>query len=198
MVSEALTQLCPASVCGDRPTAPGEDVAESETRRADGALLRDAVDLWWERVTDADDDPAGDFGEFEEEVGGRQLAILRRVRRRATDPPSSGPFQGAIAGEPERVSQFLEALQPRGRPVAAVIHLVSPHFPWRHLPDGTLYAAPAEEADLPINGGNGGVPWIQDLERQRHLLQAGYTDALVGRILDRVEEVGLYDEARSS
>ena len=39
------------------------------------------------------------------------------------------------------------------------------------------------------------MPWIQDLERQRHLLQAGYTDALVGQILDRVEEVGLYDES---
>jgi hypothetical protein len=39
------------------------------------------------------------------------------------------------------------------------------------------------------------VPWIQALERQRHLLQASYTDALVGRILDKVEEVGLYDDA---
>ena len=58
-----------------------------------------------------------------------------------------------------------------------------------------MYAEPAEGADLPINGGNGGVPWIQDLERQRHLLQAGYTDRLVGQILEQLEEVDLYDDA---
>ena len=38
------------------------------------------------------------------------------------------------------------------------------------LPDGTTYAQPAKRTDLAINGGNGGVPWIADLERQRHLL----------------------------
>jgi hypothetical protein len=79
--------------------------------------------------------------------------------------------------------------------MAAVLHLVSPHYPWRYLPDGTAYAQPAKRTDLAINGGNGGVPWIADLERQRHLLQASYTDALVGRVLDQLEAVDAYDDA---
>ena len=193
VVSEALTQLCPVSVCGRHPTPPGEEAADTTSGAQMGALLGDAVDLWWERVTDSEE-PTGGFGAFEE-----QAVVVSSpsfdVFGGGDGSASRSGSPAALAGEPERVTTFLEALEPRGRPVAAVIHVVSPHFPWRHLPDGTLYAAPAEEADLPINGGNGGVPWIQELERQRHLLQASYTDALVGRILDRVEEVGLYDDA---
>jgi hypothetical protein len=194
VVSEALTQLCPVSVCGDHPTPPGEEVAAGGADAQMGALLRDAVDLWWERVAHAGDDSSGDLGAFAEELvvdSGPSFDVFGGNGA----PPALGSVEGGVAGEPERVSDFLDALRPRDRPMAAVIHVVSPHFPWRHLPDGTLYAAPAEAADLPINGGKGGVPWIQDLERQRHLLQAGYADALVGRILDEVDAVGLYDEA---
>ena len=36
---------------------------------------------------------------------------------------------------------------------------------------------------------------MANLERQRHLLQASYTDRLVGQILQRLEEVGVYDDA---
>ena len=192
VVSEALTQLCPVSVCGDHPTPPGED-AESDTDAQMGALLSDAVDLWWERVTDADEDPAGDFGEFEEEVvvassrsfdvfGGSEDAggagdVPGRHRRRAGagQPVPRGPAARGSpggGGDPRRVAAL---------PVAP---------PLRRHP---VRRRPPTRPTWPINGGNGGVPWIQELERQRHLLQAGYTDALVGRILDRVEEVGLYE-----
>ncbi len=120
----------------------------------------------------ASDDPAADLGEFEEEVVRR---CRTRIRRSAAARQSIDAGRLVQRRRRSRRSGWRTSSRrcsPGSRPLAAVIHLVSPHFPWRHLPDGRTYAAPAEGADLPINGGNGGVPWIQDLERQRHLLQA--------------------------
>ncbi|MEL7206787.1 MAG: sulfatase-like hydrolase/transferase, partial [Actinomycetota bacterium] len=39
------------------------------------------------------------------------------------------------------------------------------------------------------------VPWAAELDRQRLLLEVNYADRLVGDVIDRLEEVGLYDEA---
>jgi hypothetical protein len=190
VVSEALTRLCPTQVCGDRPREPG---STDDARPADAqmtTLLHDALDLWLERIGGASD-RAGDLAAFEETVHEAPSAAF------SDDEPagSVAAWDEAVGLEPERLTEFLDALEPAERPVAAVLHLVSPHFPWRHLPDGTTYADPATGSDLAINGGNGGVPWVAALERQRHLLQAGYTDALVGRILDHLERTGIYDEA---
>jgi hypothetical protein len=99
----------------------------------------------------------------------------------------------SVDAQPARVTAFIDALEPADKPIAAVIHLVSPHWPWEHLPDGEVYAEPADGADLPIDGD--GNPWVTEEERQRHLLQSSYTDRLVGAILDRVREEGWYDDA---
>jgi hypothetical protein len=190
VVSEALTRLCPTSVCGDRPRAPGSRGPSAVSGSQVDTLLGDAVDLWLERVGGAGDG-AGDLAAFEETVHEAPSEAFSEDEA----PGSVGEWEGEVGLEPERLTEFVAALEPDDRPMAAVLHLVSPHFPWRHLPDGSTYAEPAEGSDLPINGGNGGVPWIAALERQRHLLQASYTDALVGRVLDRLEEIDLYDEA---
>ena len=188
VVSESLTRLCPTSVCGDRPRKPGSrepEMAESQM----GKLFGDAVDLWLERITGSSD-AAEDLGAFEESVAAASDAFARE------DAGSVGSWKEAgVEGEPERLTEFMAALEPGDKPMAATLHLVSPHYPWRYLPDGTTYAQPAKRTDLAINGGNGGVPWIADLERQRHLLQASYTDALVGRVLDQLEAVDAYDDA---
>lgn len=188
VVSETLTRLCPTSVCGDHPRKPGSS-APTMAHSQMGELFGDAVDLWVERISGSSN-PAEDLGAFEESVDAASDAF-------ATEDAGSvgGWKEGAVEVEPERLTEFLAALEPGDKPMAAVLHLVSPHYPWRYLPDGTTYAQPAERTDLAINGGNGGVPWIADLERQRHLLQASYTDALVGRVLDQLEAVDSYDDA---
>jgi hypothetical protein len=190
VVSESLTRLCPRSVCGERPQAPGAGEAPSASRVQMAALFGDALDLWLERIGGGDD-ASGHLAASAEEP----VEVASDSFGGDEDPGSVAEWDQEVGHEPERLTEFLDALQPADKPIAAVLHLVSPHFPWRHLPDGTTYAEPADGSDLAINGGNGGVPWIADLERQRHLLQASYTDALVGRILDRLEEVDLYDEA---
>ena len=193
--SESLTRICPTSVCGDTPQAPtgssGSDDDRDDGGAAMGDLFGDAFDLWLDRVGGADDGP--NLGEFEEEV---EVAVETPAAASsgAGEPPTEpGTWQEAVAAQPSRLTSFMAALHPGDRPLAAVLHLVSPHWPWRYLPDGTEYAETAEGADLPINGD--GDPWVANLERQRHLLQASYTDRLLGQILQRLEESEVFDDA---
>jgi len=97
------------------------------------------------------------------------------------------------------VDVFLDSIRPRGNdgPSVFFLHLVLPHVPWVFHEDGRRYR-PTRERELP------GVvdevwdqdqPWLTAFGLQRHLLQAGYTDRVLGRILARWREVGRYDES---
>jgi hypothetical protein len=198
VVSEALTRLCPTSVCGETPRSPASttdgdaDEPAADAGPAMGDLFHDAVDLWTERV--AGSEATASFDDFEEEVDSSGSAPSAVSSFGAGEVPEErGTWQQAVASQPARLTDFLAALEPGDRPLAAVLHLVSPHYPWRYLGDGEIYADPASAADLPINGG--GDAWVGNLERQRHLLQAGYADRLVGQVLQRLEEVGVFDDA---
>ena len=75
-----------------------------------------------------------------------------------------------------------------------VMHLLLPHHPFRYLPDGRRYPYKREEGldwrEVWLD-----EPWAVQQGLQRHLLQARYTDALLGRLLRRLVRVGLYDRA---
>jgi hypothetical protein len=69
-----------------------------------------------------------------------------------------------------------------------------PHSPWTYLPSGRRYD---------VHGAPGWGPdevWTQnqaavDQYWQRHLLQLGYADRVLGRLLARLRATGLYDRA---
>jgi hypothetical protein len=70
-----------------------------------------------------------------------------------------------------------------------------PHIPWQYLPDGKQYinAGP----DYP---GLDREVWSSDpfparLGLQRHLLQVGYADRLLGRLIARLRETGQFDRS---
>ena len=74
-------------------------------------------------------------------------------------------------------------------------HLVLPHVPWQYLPSGQQY--PPSEPDIP--GLRDEVwdpkPVFARLGLQRHMLQVGYSDRLVGAVMGRLQRAGLYDRA---
>ena len=97
-----------------------------------------------------------------------------------------GEPTGAPHRLPRRLGAWGSAARGRAAPRVAALPVALP-------PRRGAYADPASAADLPINGG--GDPWVGNLERQRHLLQAGYADRLVGQVLQRLDEVGVFDDA---
>jgi hypothetical protein len=102
---------------------------------------------------------------------------------------------------------FLDGIVPGERPALHFIHSMFPHVPWDHLPSGKRYALPVErrQFDQPrvahevIGLLRHSEIWDDDplcvvQAQQRYLLQAQYTDRLVGRLVARLKAAGLYDD----
>lgn len=97
-------------------------------------------------------------------------------------------------GRPERYNRWVRSIED-GRPTFWMKHLLLPHGPWQHQPSGARTRRGARDL-LP---GMITVPGFHDefLTRhneQRYLLQLGYTDRLLGRLLRRLKSEGIYDE----
>ena len=87
---------------------------------------------------------------------------------------------------------FLAGIGPRPKPTLHFLHLMLPHAPLLYLPTGRQYAAPLAITGF-VNGGWGGDRATAEAAEKRYLLQVGFVDRLVGRLLDRLEETGMLD-----
>ena len=178
-VGEALTQVCPESLC-----ASGSSVLTGQRGgdRGLGPLLSDAAgvlgDLAWPWA-EGDLDQA----QFTEEVAVASL------------PPTAGGGEGPqTIGRPERFTAFLDGLVETPEPTFHLLHLVLPHSPWSFFSDGRQYAAPAEPPGLGLSAW-GEDPAPRAIARHRHLLQTAYVDQLLGDFIHRLEGSGLWDQA---
>jgi hypothetical protein len=83
------------------------------------------------------------------------------------------------------------------RPLFSYAHLEAPHVPWFTNPSGTHYVRPEQHTAVEGVGGDG--RWIDNpgaarVGMQRHLYQLGLVDVLLGRLFERMEETGVWDE----
>jgi len=136
-----------------------------------GAQLRQADDLY-------------------EDVG---VAFLHKVLPRsmiASVPPT---FTGY---DEEPFDEFVDELPEAHRATLHFVHLLLPHAPWHLLPSGHAYgfSDSSEGLEYPSGVWNRDT-WLVEQAYQRHLLQVGYADSLLGRVLRSLEENGLYDQA---
>jgi hypothetical protein len=99
-------------------------------------------------------------------------------------------------GRPARFESFVRSIDRTVRPTLYYKHSLLPHVPFQYLPDGHRYVT--EPHDV-IPGLVDEASWDNDylLQQayQRHLLQAGFTDRLLGTLLSRLREKNLYDRA---
>jgi hypothetical protein len=87
-------------------------------------------------------------------------------------------------------------VQPRPRPTLWFKHVLLPHVPWQFYPSGRRYRRFAPEPIPDLNGEVGfGVPWLVKVSYQRHLLQVGLADRLLGELLGRLRREGVYRDA---
>ena len=110
--------------------------------------------------------------------------------------PAAGPARKRWDA-PTLFREFLEGIRLERRPQLFFHHLMLPHVPWKFLPSGKEYG-PIGTSLLPH--GARGDRWIEDdwaaaQGMQRYLLQLGFVDDLLGQLLAKLRETGLYDEA---
>lgn len=103
------------------------------------------------------------------------------------------------SGAPSRSGQvgtFVEEIEPGGRPAVHFLHVLLPHKAWRYLPSGKRYPD-AVGAGSSLGGLErwDDDDWLALQHEQRFLLQLRYTDRLLGDLLHRLRDTGLYDRS---
>lgn len=116
-----------------------------------------------------------------------------------------GLFRLSWASEREhQFERFLRCITPAEKPRIYFNHVVLPHFPWYYLPSGRHYASddgtewnPLGTIQLawePVAETWQNDAWVVEQAYQRYILQAGFVDHLIGRLVARLKEVGIYDD----
>ena len=175
-IQESITQLCPPTYC-ERGV---------EERGGLPMMLEESAALFQDIVSPRDRrrDPTAGF---------REPTVADRPQAAVAPADPMFRWNTLDDNQPVRFRDFVTGLDPAHRPaastrpVAHVLHLLMPHTPWRYLPSGVRYDAPE---DLPTDG-----PWWPQLARQRHLLQLGYADRLLGATLDVLARTGQFEES---
>jgi hypothetical protein len=105
-----------------------------------------------------------------------------------------------IGQRAQQCQRFLTCLDRSSKPSLSFIHLCLPHYPWNYLPSGRRYREELTDTVAPPGGfGPHGEVWTADPfvvedSWRRYLLQVGYVDRFIGRLQDRLQELGLFDE----
>ena len=188
-VMEAVTHLCPDEVCqgvDDPFSARASSLASDLAIVLLHVLLPDDMSTRLPSVTET----WMDFGRDETTPGKRVSDRDTRTREEELRDTVRREIRGDPAAQFDR---FVELIARRDRHSLNFLHVMLPHSPWRYFPTGKRY-------------GNGIVfgrvrgRWSSD-ERfatqafQRHLLQVGFVDTLLGKLLARLRSENLYDDA---
>ncbi len=187
-VMENATQICPKSLCGDegRSTAEGGLGSLFSDLRvvSEHLLLPDGI---------ADHLPAVDqtFGDFANSANDQPARL-----QNAANPDRLAVAYGQTTGdESDRMAAFEGIL--RGGRTLNLIHVEKPHYPWNHFPDGRKFSnLTGELSDVFTEDGRWNGPTsLTNLALQRHMLETGFTDHLLGSLIAKLRATGLWDRA---
>jgi hypothetical protein len=164
-VVETETHLCPPNLCHDSHGSLGGDL---------GSLYADAGVVYLHQLLPDDlahgiPSISNGWQDFWRSGGGR------------SDPE-------------RRFERFLPTIRSSRRPALWYLHLLLPHSPWRFLPSGQRYkirSAPGWSSAEVWTDNQAAV----DQYWQRHLLQLGFADRVLGRLVARLRAAGLYDRS---
>ena len=204
-VTETITQLCPSTVCV-RVAASSTDGWLPGLGRA----LEDASVVYGHATLPPslrEGLPGVDqsWGGFIEGVGepGEIDSTATAVTTTTTWPQDLAEFmtarnQAMSDTLPRGTGEIMREMTGRIDSDTSSLYFVHdglfPHFNWRTTPDGRTY--PGEGGPPGSTDGRwGSDEFLIRQGQQRHLLQVGYADTLLGSLLDRLEDQGIWDEA---
>ena len=100
------------------------------------------------------------------------------------------------AGRPERLRRFVRRISRGGRPALYVKHTLLPHVPYMYLPSGRRTRNGVRDPIPGMNSVRGyGDPFLTRHNEQRFLLQVGFVDRELGRLMRRLRQQRLLDRA---
>ncbi len=218
-VMEAATKLCPEDLCPDPAADPGDEATlgqlfsdlevVSKHLLLPDSMRRNLPDIstnFSNFTNESDPEDAGVVAD-PEPTGPEDAGAGPTGTTGETTPVRTGQgaarrlgrlfAESSTADEFDRVKQFADSLEPGGGKTFDLIHVEKPHYPWRHIPDGQRYTNLLNEWSglLPNDGPWLAPPHVVDIALQRHLLEVGYTDTLLGLITSRLKKAGLWKKS---
>jgi hypothetical protein len=188
-VMEEATSVCPTDLCGDedRPSSGGLESLFSDLRVvSEHLLLPNGI---------REHLPAIDttFGNFANQVGSQAPRV--RFAPNNADQLAVAIRQGIKGDESARMARYAAGI--RGGRVLNLIHVMKPHYPWTHFPDGRKYSDLSSEFKDVLGDDTSwkGSRSLTDLALQRHILETGFTDHLLGVVIARLRRTGLWNRA---
>lgn len=218
-VVESVTRICPSNLCdGDLVDSPltessssdteTEPVADDEPARPSPILdlLGDAARAW-RTMADPRGDEISPEATLAEDVTapttvpGAGTAVDEAVDE-ARSEGAAAENEWGLTGLPvlsvESTSDLLTSIERDEPPTLHFLHVLLPHVPYRFLPSGHAYddiGAMAARGEFDTSPDISDDPAAIALQEQRLILQAGYADAYIGQVLDRLRETHLYEDS---
>ena len=167
-------QLCPPNTC----------TYDLEVHDDLGALVSDLSVVYAHVIT-----PTALAAQLPPILGDwRDFATTRRFRREDGERRRNDRIS--------EMDRFLETITGEREGRLYFLHSLSPHMPFEYVPSGHRYDAPDYQGHE--EGGKrlflNSDPWLPRVLLQRHLLQVGFVDRFVGRLMDRLKAQGIFDE----
>jgi Sulfatase len=195
-VFEGMSQLCPPDVCPDAKRSRGGGLLGQAQGPQGGqgglrGVLRDSAKLWSQIASpqESTQDPAATLQEATVDVAaGPDASPADATRRQIVKGYKRGiGFQ-----------RFLSSIRPTDPNQRALyfVHVLIPHQPWKYVPSGRTYpertTGPGRVA---TNGRWTSEAWPVQSIHQRHLMQTAIADRMIGDLLKRLRDTGLYDRS---
>lgn len=190
-VSEEATTVCPRDLCTDART-------EEPFLERLGSMTDDLTLVYAHVVTPPAierDLPSvsENWGNFGADAGGGEVSGSAAS---ATPSAEEAQTRANLNGNRrQRFEAWTDAIVPGRRPALNFKHALLPHVPWQYLPDGQLYRRQADDpvSDLSRQSypDEGQVEQLQ----MRHLLQLGFADLEIQRLIKHMKDTGTYDES---
>jgi hypothetical protein len=185
-VSEEATTVCPRDLCDDAR------LDESYGSRL-GSMSEDLGLVWLHVVSPPDieedlpsvSDTWGDFG-GDQPTGGGQVE---------GDDDRPDTKDNLMGNRRARFEDFVASIPAGRRPTLNFKHVLLPHVPWEYVPSGLQYRRTVAEAIPSLSNQSYGDQGQLDQLYLRHLLQLRFTDSELGKVLERLDELGIYDDA---
>lgn len=128
---------------------------------------------------------------------------FRTVRLSSDGYQDFEDFTHMVDRQTNTFREFTASIEGAQVPQLYYLHAMLPHKPWQYLPSGQLYSLNPNKIDGQIrkDSAYGTYPaWDNDQSLidhayRRHALQAGYVDSLMGELIERLKETGLYERS---
>ncbi|MEE9543532.1 MAG: sulfatase-like hydrolase/transferase, partial [Thermodesulfobacteriota bacterium] len=105
---------------------------------------------------------------------------------------------GTTRNSKEMYLEFVESIDKSDRPAFNFIHILLPHNPWRFYPSGAYYGgfgSGTRGIDGLVDHQWRGESWQITQNYQRYMLQVAFTDSLLGKLIERLKDIGLYEKS---